>query len=522
MIIDDKLVKKAYSKGHYTRQQIEELRQCMHPVTGPMYFLEHFMYIQHPTQGRLLFAPYPFQRDLVDSYHNYRKSINMVSRQMGKSTVAAGYLLWYAMFIADSTVLVASNKHEGALEIMQRVRYAYESIPDHIRAGVVAYNKKSLEFDNGSRIIAQTTTGNTGRGFALSLIYMDELAFVDHSIAKELWTSLSPTLSTGGKCIITSTPNIEDDQFADIWFNANKLTDEYGTERETGPNGFKPYFADWTSHPDRDEEWASAERNAVGEDKFKREHQCQFIAFEETLVASSILAQLEGATPLRTDKHIRWYKDIDPNCTYIVALDPSMGTGGDNAAIQVVELPTFRQVAEWQHNRTRIEDQVAIMRSIGKYIESKGEPEIYWSVENNTLGEAALVVIRDTGEDHFAGTMLHDPDKRGSRMRKGYTTTPRAKQEACAILKRMVENRHLDIKSKALISELKTFIYRGGSYAARNGTTDDLVMALILVLRMADYVAKWDDSTNASLSSNLAFGEDDEEDEDSPMPLAFI
>jgi len=199
-----------------------------------------------------------------------------------------------------------------------------------------------------------------------------------------------------------------------------------------------------------------------------------------------------------------------------------MGTGGDNAAIQVFELPTFRQVAEWQHNRTRIEDQVALMRGIGKYIESKGEPEIYWSVENNTLGEAALVVIRDTGEDHFAGTMLHDPDKRGSRMRKGYTTTPRAKQEACAILKRMVENRQLDIKSKALISELKTFIYRGGSYAARNGTTDDLVMAVILVLRMADYVAKWDDSTNASLSSNLAFGEDDDEDEDSPMPLAFI
>lgn len=273
-MIDDKLVKKAHSKAHYTKAQLDELRQCMHPDTGPMYFLEHFMYIQHPTQGRLLFTPYEFQRGLVDSYHNYRKSVNMVSRQMGKSTVAAGYLLWYAMFIPDSTVLVASNKHDGALEIMQRIRYAYESIPDHIRAGVVAYNKKSLEFDNGSRIIAQTTTGNTGRGLALSLIYMDELAFVDHSIAKELWTSLSPTLSTGGKCIITSTPNIEDDQFADIWFNANKLTDEYGNETEIGPNGFKPFFSDWKSHPDRDEAWAVAERNAVGEEKFKREHEC--------------------------------------------------------------------------------------------------------------------------------------------------------------------------------------------------------------------------------------------------------
>lgn len=521
-MIDDKLVKKAYSKAHYTKEQIEELRNCMHPETGPMYFLEHFMYIQHPTKGRMLFAPYEFQRGLVDSYHNYRKSINMVSRQMGKSTVAAGYLLWYAMFIPDSTVLVASNKHDGALEIMQRIRYAYESIPDHIRAGVVAYNKKSLEFDNGSRIIAQTTTANTGRGLSLSLIYMDELAFVDHGIAKELWTSLSPTLSTGGKCIITSTPNIEDDQFAEIWFTSNKLTDEYGNETEIGPNGFKPFFADWKSHPDRDDDWAKAERNAVGDDKFKREHECQFIAFEETLIASSKLAQLSGATPAKTEQHVRWYKDIDPNCTYVLGLDPSMGTGGDNAAIQVWELPTLRQVAEWQHNKTRIEDQVALLRTIGKYIESKGQPEIYWSVENNTLGEAALVVIRDTGEDHFAGSMLHDPDTRGSRRRKGYTTTPRSKQEACATLKRLVENDQLEINSKALISELKTFIYRGGTYAARNGTTDDLVMALVLVLRMADFIAKWEDSTSAALSSNLAFGEDDEEDEDSPMPLAFI
>lgn len=273
-MIDDKLVKKAHSKATYTTDQIRELRNCMHPDSGPMYFLENFMYIQHPTKGRMLFTPYEFQKGLVDSYHNYRKSVNMVSRQMGKSTVAAGYLLWYAMFIPDSTVLVASNKHDGALEIMQRIRYAYESIPDHIRAGVVAYNKKSLEFDNGSRIIAQTTTGNTGRGLSLSLIYMDELAFVDQGIAKELWTSLSPTLSTGGKCIITSTPNIEDDQFAQIWFTANKLIDEYGNETEVGPNGFKPFFADWRSHPDRDDEWADAERNAVGDDRFKREHEC--------------------------------------------------------------------------------------------------------------------------------------------------------------------------------------------------------------------------------------------------------
>jgi len=250
---DDRLVKKAYKKVKYTPEQLKELTACMHPETGPMYFMENFMYIQHPTRGREKFVPYPFQYDLVDSYHNFRKSINMISRQMGKTTVAAGYLLWYAMFVPDSHMLVASNKHDGALEIMQRIRYAYESLPDHIRAGVLAYNKKSLEFDNNSRIAAQTTTSNTGRGMSLSLIYLDEFAFVEANIAKEFWTALSPTLSTGGKCIITSTPDTDEDQFAELWFTANKLTDEFGNETEVGPNGFRPYFAEWSAHPERDE-----------------------------------------------------------------------------------------------------------------------------------------------------------------------------------------------------------------------------------------------------------------------------
>lgn len=273
-MIDDKLVKKPYTSVPYSPEQIEELKNCMHPKNGPLYFLERFMYIQHPKEGRMLIKLYPFQYGLVETYHNYRKSISLISRQMGKSTIAAGYLLWYAMFVDDSTILIASNKFEGASEIMQRIRYAYESCPDHIRAGVVSYNKKSIEFDNGSRIIAQTTTENTGRGLALSLVYLDEMAFVPHGIAKELWTSLSPTLSTGGKCIITSTPNVEEDQFAEIWFGANQLTDEHGHERETGSNDFRPYFANWKEHPDRDEEWAAKERSAIGDEKFDREHNC--------------------------------------------------------------------------------------------------------------------------------------------------------------------------------------------------------------------------------------------------------
>jgi len=190
------------------------------------------------------------------------------------TTVAAGYLLWYAMFVDDATILIASNKYDGAQEIMHRVRYAYESVPDHIRAGVKVYNKRSMDFDNNSRIVATTTTENTGRGMSLSLVYLDEFAFVEPNIAKEFWTSLSPTLSTGGKCIITSTPNTDEDQFADIWFNANKLVDANGNETEVGVNGFKPYMAIWTSHPDRDQAWADSEMSGLGEERFRREHEC--------------------------------------------------------------------------------------------------------------------------------------------------------------------------------------------------------------------------------------------------------
>ena len=146
----------------------------------------------------------------------------MLARQTGKSTCAAGYLLWYAMFKSDSTILIAAHKYSGAQEIMSRVRFAYESLPNFIRAGVTAYNRNSIEFDNGSRIIAQATTETTGRGLSLTLIYLDEFAFVPPRIASEFWTALSPTLSTGGKCLITSTPNQDDDQFARILERSNK------------------------------------------------------------------------------------------------------------------------------------------------------------------------------------------------------------------------------------------------------------------------------------------------------------
>jgi hypothetical protein len=416
------IVKTPYKSVLWTPQQIQEFALCSDPVTGPQYFMDNFFYIQHPTKGKMLYHPYDYQKKLIDTYNSYRFSISLMPRQTGKSTSAAGYLLWYAMFVPDSTILIAAHKYTGAQEIMQRVRYAYELCPDHIRAGATSYNKGSIDFENGSRIVSQTTTETTGRGMSISLLYClhgestvrlqnkktgeestvileelywnlrnpdqivdayvennnylidtpsgwrgfrgvtkaenkqtyelklvngqsvkathrhfffvrnekisvedlkvgdfidtsdgpveietiresgacavydlievdhishkfyvngnivthncDEFAFVRPSIAKEFWTSISPTLSTGGKAIITSTPNSDEDQFATIWKQANKTFDEFGNVTPLGTNGFRAYRSSWDEHPDRDEVWKAEEIGRIGEERFRREHGC--------------------------------------------------------------------------------------------------------------------------------------------------------------------------------------------------------------------------------------------------------
>jgi len=438
-------------------------------------------------------------------------------RQTGKSTTAAGYLLWYAMFVPDSTILVAAHKYTGSQEIMQRIRYGYESVPDFIRAGVTSYNKGSIDFDNGSRIVSATTTENTGRGMSISLLYCDEFAFVRPSIAKEFWTSISPTLATGGKCIITSTPNSDEDQFALIWKQANKCLDEFGNETELGINGFKAFRSRWQEHPDRDEKWETEQRAQLGEERFRREMECEFIIFDETLINPITLTEMAGIDPLHKQGQVRWYSKPKKDSTYVVALDPSLGTGGDYAALQVLELPEMKQVAEWQHNKTSIQEQVKILSGITKTLaEVTGtDNSVYYSVENNTIGEATLVAIAEYGEENIRGVFLSEPAKVGSarRYRKGFTTTNRNKLAACAKFKNLVETKRIHLASKALVSELKVFVAAGNSYSAKVGEHDDLVMSLLLAVRMATFLREFDPSLDESLKDGL---------DEIIMPMPFV
>ena len=335
---DFSLIKKPHQTFGYTTDQILDIAKCADPTDGPTYFLTNFYYIQHPTKGKIIYHPYDYQLRYIDVCHAFRYSIALLPRQSGKSTTAAGYLLWYAMFVPDSTILIAAHKFQGAQEIMQRIRFAYEACPDHIRAGVVSYNKGSIEFENGSRIVSQTTTENTGRGMSISLLYLDEFAFVRNTIAQDFWTSIVPTLSTGGKAIITSTPNSDEDQFWQIWLAANKTLDEYGNETELGKNGFKAFRAYWNEHPDRDEAWAAEQKSKLGDERFSREIECNPIIYDETLISPLILAELTANEPIFKQGQVRWFKRPEKSKIYTISLDPSLGTGGDPAAIQVFGL----------------------------------------------------------------------------------------------------------------------------------------------------------------------------------------
>ena len=517
------LVKKAHSKERFTEKEVVDFAACMDPESGYLYFAKNFFYIQHAVRGKVLFEPFDYQVRLLGSYHNNRFNVNMLPRQSGKTTCASAYLLWYAMFHPDQTILVAAHKYLGAQEIMQRIRYGYELCPDHIRAGVVSYNKGSIEFDNGSRIVSQTTTGNTGRGMSISLLYCDEFAFVQPNIAEEFWTSISPTLATGGRAIITSTPNSDEDTFATIWKESQDKFDTFGNETEDGKgrNGFFGFRAMWDEHPDRDEKWRIAEMGRIGEEKFRREYGCEFLIYDETLIDSIKLASMLGKDPMLKMGQVRWYRELTDQHLYAVCLDPSLGTGGDFAAIQIFELPSFTQVGEWQNNITKVQEQVKLLREILRHIQTKiGEHNvnsIYWSVENNTVGEAALVAISENGEETFPGMFVSEPIRKGHvrKFRKGFNTTHGTKIAACARLKYLVETDKMTIYSKPTISQLKTFVAHNITFKAKDGQHDDLISSLLLVIRMSEVLADWDIRIADSMTSRDEWQEDFEP----PMPI---
>ena len=502
-------IKKAFATDEYTPEMVMLVARC---ARDPIYFMKNFIKVQHPVKGTVKFDMYDYQERFVEAMHNNRFTITLQPRQCGKTLTAAMYLLWYAMFNDDSTILIASKNQGHALEIAARIRFAYEELPNWIKRGVKYYNRHNLELDNGSRIISEATTEKTGRGLAITKIYLDELAFISPRIQEEMWASLSPTLSTGGSAIISSTPNGDTELFAQLWRGAM-----------SGQNGYKPFSVHWREHPERGDDYWDLMVAQLGLLKCRQEVGCEFLSSDAMLVSSMKLQQLAHKPPLYEDMGFKFWVPEEElggvNKTYLISLDPSEGTGSDFNVIEVFEFPSLNQVAEYRTNDVNIPLIYAklkwIIMRLSEY-SPKGRSEVIWTFERNGIGSAiAALYQNDEKQPEHAELFCDVPGK------FGVFTSGKNKILSCLQLKQLIEKTvdGMKINSELLLFELKNFVARGGSYAAKQGATDDAVMATVGIVRLLKRLSEWNDDAFKRINEYVDPVDPDDQFGNEPVPF---
>lgn len=499
---NDQLVRQN-QEFEYTPEMLSELDKC---ERDPIYFIENYVKIRHPTRGSIPFKVYDYQRTMVETIHNNLQTITTVSRQSGKSTIVAAYVLWFVCFNDDKDVLVVSNKNSNAMEIIRRITYAYEQLPNWLKPPIdeTTWNKHTLAFKNGCRVVAEATTTQSGRGLSIALALIDELAFVKPAIAEEFWASLSPTLSTGGKAAVISTPNGDSNLFATLYRGA-----------EAGINGMIPLFFNWTSVPHLTQEYLDKETAKFGELKTRQEYWCEFLSSDELLVDSiklhKLTADMSTIPVVESKNQLVFFEPIQhEKATYMVGIDPSKGTGNDFHAVQVMRLTDdgkIVQTAEYRSNTLKTPQLYAMIKTLLQKLGNSSKNIVFFTFENNAVGEGILSLYQNDPGILSIGNAFLASD-RGSL---GMNTNGRTKIRACLMLKDAIEGGRLEIRSHSLLRELKTYVRSKGSYAAQFGGTDDLVAAALLCMRiMKDHVATYDiRAFNAIHSYDEQFSEHD-------------
>lgn len=517
-------IKKANEVTEYTPEQVLELKKC---ASDPVYFIKEYVMIQHPKRGAIPFKLYDYQIDMINAYQENRYNIILSARQTGKSTTSAVYLLWFAIFHFDKKILIASNKNKGAMEMIARIRYAYENLPHWLKPGITddGWNKHSIAFDNDSKIDSTATSEDSGRGEALSLLFLDEFAFVKPGIQDEFWTSILPTLSTGGSCIMSSTPNGDSDLFATLWRAANvgkgmEFEDEDGNVENLT---FTPMHIKWNAPPGRDEKFKRQQIALIGEQKWKQEYECQFLSSDALLIDSMTLTQMtpliEQITPLSEVRGIKFFKEILKEQTYLVGVDPATGTGEDFSVIEVFEFPSMDQVAEYRSNTMSSPQVYKILKRLLKHLEDK-DCTVYFSVENNGVGEGIISLYEADETPPLLAEFISEEGKN----RRGMYTSNKPKMRACLNMKEMVEKNNLIIKSKLLLNELKSFTRKGASYAAQRGSTDDCISAILIIVRILEEIATYEQAAHDKLYSIQDEGslyDESNGDDDEPVSMSF-
>ena len=489
-------LKRANEEHDYTGLQILELQKCMNDV---LYFVDTYCQLQHPVKGSMPFKLRPYQIRVLKAFQENRLSIVLAARQIGKSWLAGAFLLWYAAFKKEQTILILSNKNDNAMEMIHRVRFMYERLPNWLKPGLTidGWNKHSVSFDNGSRIISQATSENSGRGLSVSLLFLDEFAFVRDGVAEEFWTSVSPTLATGGSCIIASTPNGDTNRYAVLWRGANARANM----ESSGVNGFFPVEVKWYEPPDRDDEFKAKEIAKIGEARWLQEYECQFLSSDPTLIDPMVLANLTEITknnkPVGMLGEVSFFRPPTSGVTYLVGVDPSSGNGEDYTDFEVYEFPSMTQIAQFRSNTASTVISYHLLKKLLMYLEKTGS-SVYFSIENNGLGEALMALYENDDYPPPNSEFISE----AGQGRKGMATTGKSKIKACFMLKEMIERNSINILSPVTVQELKDFVRRGGSYKAKYGATDDSVMSTIIVIRLLQEIASFDQDAYEQVHSS--------------------
>jgi len=465
-------LKKAHTKSRFTPKQVDEVMKCLN---SPKYFIENYLKIVTIDKGLVPFEMYDFQREMVDTFHDNRFTICKLPRQSGKSTIIVSYLLHYVLFNDNVNVAILANKSSTARDLLGRLQLAYEYLPKWMQQGVLNWNKGSLELENGSRIVAASTSSSAVRGSTFNVIFLDEFAYVPNNIAEEFFSSVYPTISSGksSKVMIVSTPHGMN-MFYKMWMDAvNKKST------------FVPIEVHWSEVPGRDEAWKKQTIQNTSESQFQTEFECEFLGSVDTLINAQKLKTMAVIDPKRSPGGLDVYELPIKGHTYVITVDVARGVQNDYSAFIVVDSTQapYKIVAKYRNNEIKPIVFPNILKKVADHYN-----KAYVLIEINDLGQQVadamqfeleydnmmMVTQRGRAGQVLGGGFSGRGNQLGVRMTKG------TKKIGTSNLKSLIESDKLIISDFDIIAELSTFISKGKSFEAESGAHDDLVMCLVI------------------------------------------
>ena len=465
-------LKKVGTEIQFTKDQIQEYLKCKE---DPVYFARNYIKIISLDEGIVPFKMWDFQEELIESFHENRFNIAKLPRQTGKSTTCVSYLLHYILFNDNVNVGILANKLSTARDLLGRLQLAYEQLPLWIQQGIVVYNKGSMELENGSKILAASTSASAVRGMSFNIIFLDEFAFIPNHIAEQFFSSVYPTITSGTstKVIIISTPNGMN-HFYKLWVDAQK-----------GRNGYAWNEVHWSKVPGRDAKWKETTIANTSERQFTQEFECEFLGSVDTLITAAKLRTLTYDDPITTNGSLDVYENPIPDHDYIICVDVSRGLAQDYSAFVVIDITR----APWQ----------LVAKYRDKNVRPMLFPNIIYNVATNYNNAYVLTEVNDIGEA-VAGSLFYDIEYEnvlmcamrgragqivgqgfsGNKTQMGVKMSKTVKAQGCSNLKTLIEDDKLLVKDYNIVSELTTFIQNKQSFEADEGYNDDLVMCLVI------------------------------------------